>query len=1003
MTALEQSPIGAVQRPMRGPLFSAKSITRIATWNVRTLYQTGKLAQLLRQFDDYRLDILGIAEVRWTGSGQITSDGKTFVYSGHADRHERGVGFVLSKEAAAALVGWKPVSDRIITARFQTRSAKITVVQIYAPVEDADDAAKDAFYDQLQEEIDIVPRHDLLFVIGDYNAQLDGSRAGFEAVVGPHGSSTRTNNNGDRMRSFCTLNHLCVGNTFYAHKRIHKATWRAPGGRYSNEIDFVCINRRWRSSLLDVKCCRGADIGSDHNLLIAKCRLRLKRIPAPPRRPRPFNVAQLKDPATAQQFRLELRNRFEPLAGPGDADDEDVEAHWSRLQQAVVAGAEASIGRRRGTYKERWIQDQTWDLIDRRRQLKHIRDQAAIGPDRGAAEDRYRVADRMVKRSCRRDKRAWIERKGQEAQAAADRNDTKTLYRIVRELAGAPSGQGAPVRAKDGRLLLTAEEQEQRWIEHFQETLNQPEPESTFPDDLLAPADDLPVDVGPISPLETKAAIAALKSGRAPGLDEISPEMLKHGGDVLIDELTVLLNSCWDESAVPKDWRRGVIVKLPKKGNLADCNNWRGITLLSVPGKVLGIVLLRRLRRAVDQRLREEQAGFRAGRSCSEQIFILRTIIEQTVEFQQKISVNFIDFTKAFDSIHRDTLWKIARAYGIPARYVALFRNIYHESSCCVRTGQGVSDFFRINTGVRQGCVLSPFLFLLAMDFVMRRTLEQGDFGLQWQDGRQLADLDFADDIALLGSTQRSLCELTTTLEHEAAKAGLRISASKSKILRVGYARANAPVQVGQQILEEVDQFTYLGSVMTADGGSDEDITCRLGKAAAVMCRLRPIWISRTIALPTKIRLFNSIVIPTAIYACETWRSTAGSDRRLNVFQQRCLRRILQISYRDHVSNEDVYRRTSTRPLADIVAERRFRFAGHVLRLPPERLPKMALLWAPTRGRRKQGRPRTTWRRTFIEDLRAIDLSWDEAEAVAVDRARWRSLCAQCAVRRRRN
>ncbi|KAF7219811.1 transcript variant X3, partial [Nothobranchius furzeri] len=125
--------------------------------------------------------------------------------------------------------------------------------------------------------------------------------------------------------------------------------------------------------------------------------------------------------------------------------------------------------------------------------------------------------------------------------------------------------------------------------------------------------------------------------------------------------------------------------------------------------------------------------------------------------------------------------------------------------------------------------------------------------------------------------------------------------------------------------------------------------------------------------------------------------STAAITQRLNAFQQRCLRRILHISYLDHITNEAIHHQTRTRQLAEVVAERRFRFGGHVLRMAQTRIPKVAMLWTPGRGKRKQGRPKITWRRTFIEDLRAVNLSWDEAEAVAADRARWRLLCAQCA------
>ena len=140
-----------------GSVFSPKNTTFIGTWNVRTLNQTGRLAQLLREFDNYRLDILGISEVRWIGSGRMTSENKTVLFSGHEAKHERGVGFILNKRAVSALDGWKPISDRIITARFVTRHTRITVIQVYAPTENADDDTKSEFYGLLQGTLDETP------------------------------------------------------------------------------------------------------------------------------------------------------------------------------------------------------------------------------------------------------------------------------------------------------------------------------------------------------------------------------------------------------------------------------------------------------------------------------------------------------------------------------------------------------------------------------------------------------------------------------------------------------------------------------------------------------------------------------------------------------------------------------------------------------------------------------------------------------------------------------
>ena len=121
-------------------------------------------------------------------------------------------------------------------------------------------------------------------------------------------------------------------------------------------------------------------------------------------------------------------------------------------------------------------------------------------------------------------------------------------------------------------------------------------------------ADSLEVYEGNINLEEVQRAVHSLMNNRAPGVDEISAEMLKHGKETVAEQLAGLFNMIWQDLEVPEDWKKGMILKLPKKGSLNDCNNWRGITLLSTPGKVFSRVLLNRLQDAVDCTLRDERA-----------------------------------------------------------------------------------------------------------------------------------------------------------------------------------------------------------------------------------------------------------------------------------------------------------------------------------------------------------------------------------------------------------
>ena len=147
-----------------------------------------------------------------------------------------------------------------------------------------------------------------------------------------------------------------------------------------------------------------------------------------------------------------------------------------------------------------------------------------------------------------------------------------------------------------------------------------------------------------------------MKSGTAPCVDSIHAEMLKADLSTATRVLTNLFDTIWDKETIPSDWGKGLIIKIHNKGNLQVCDNWRGITLLSISGKVFCRILLGRIETAIDKKLRQEQAGFRKRRGGTDQIFALRNIIEQTLEWNCPLYINFIDFKKAFDSIHHDTL-----------------------------------------------------------------------------------------------------------------------------------------------------------------------------------------------------------------------------------------------------------------------------------------------------------------------------------------------------------
>ncbi|VDP58725.1 unnamed protein product [Schistosoma curassoni] len=200
----------------------------------------------------------------------------------------------------------------------------------------------------------------------------------------------------------------------------------------------------------------------------------------------------------------------------------------------------------------------------------------------------------------------------------------------TKKLSGNRRKPERPVKNKEGEVITNIEEQRNRWVEDFKELMNRPAPVN--PPNIEAAPRDLPIDVGPPAIEEVSMAIRQIKSGKAAGPDNIPADALKVDVAATARILHILFNKIRDEEQVPTNWKERLLVKIPRKGDFSNCDNYRGITLLSIPGQVFNRVLLNRMKDSVDVQLRDQQAGFRKDRLCTDQIATLRIIVEQSIE-----------------------------------------------------------------------------------------------------------------------------------------------------------------------------------------------------------------------------------------------------------------------------------------------------------------------------------------------------------------------------------
>src|SRR5579871_154650 len=240
------------------------------------------------------------------------------------------------------------------------------------------------------------------------------------------------------------------------------------------------INKRWQKSLLDVKVKRGADVGSDHHLIIALLRLKIKKGYMKNRTIKSirFNVDRLKEEKTATQFSVELKNKFKVLTEPANPQENpSIQEKWNLIKESYKEVSNSVVGINQRQYKE-WISNETIQCIKERKEKKHLINCTKSERQKDKVRKEYADLNRLVKKSARTDKRKFIENLAEQAETAAKSHDLHTLYKISRQVGSDRKFYNSmPIKDNAEKLLTTEHEQSLRWTEHFSSVLNRPNPE----------------------------------------------------------------------------------------------------------------------------------------------------------------------------------------------------------------------------------------------------------------------------------------------------------------------------------------------------------------------------------------------------------------------------------------------------------------------------------------------------------------------------------------------
>ena len=621
--------------------------------------------------------------------------------------------------------------------------------------------------------------------------------------------------------------------------------------------------------------------------------------------------------------------------------------------------------------------------------MKNARENLRKALDLGKANTIKRAKDRLMQ-SYKNAEECYIETQIAIIESKSFAQQHATAWKVMNEVTGRnPSNPPA-------RLQGTTEERKKQWKDYFSSLLGQP-PHITEDDFTISPVTNqlLPIEEGPFTLDEVTKAIKYTKRGGAVGIDSIPLEIWED--PVFSEYLLELCNIGLTQHIKPKQWSQNAIKPIPKKTNAA-LNQHRGISLNSIAAKLYNKMLLKRIQPHVDPILSWTQAGFRKSRSTLSNILALRRIIEGLKDKNLPLALVFIDFSKAFDSIHRERMYKILGAYGISPTIVNAIKLIYEGSSAQVLTPDGETTFFNILAGIFQGDTLAPFLFITVLDYSLRQAFKIADSecGIiieprksQRHPEIRIRDLAYADDIALLNKSVSLAEDLLHCVEISAMQVGLHLNASKTEIVTCNIKDPPNIKSFNGSNLKHVTNFKYLGAYVP---NSSYDFNSRKALAWSAMNKLDCIWKSN-LNKSLKLRFFRACIESILIYNSETWTLTRAMIIKIDGLYTKLLRRVHNYSWRDHVSNVELY--GDLPPLSSTICQRRLRFAGHCYRAKDQPISKL-LFWSPHEGKRGQGAGMKTFPKMIKEDTNLP--SDEEIKQLMADRKLWRKWVDQAIV-----
>jgi retron-type reverse transcriptase len=864
---------------------------------------------------------------------------------------------------------------RIVSTTITVKGMRLAILNAYAPTNKASETSKMSFYrclNKAKKELDDSSSKYKMIMLGDLNATISSQSKetkAWDSVLGHNNSDlVDTNDNGERLLTWCLQNQMKLINTIFRCKRIHRGTWfHAATGKWKR-LDYICTTPWVSRYVTQCRAYAGPSplFDTDHKLLVMDIsfpsskrllRQQISRTKTKNQKPR-IDYSALRDKRELQQqLTEELDKELEGFIGQQMSDVNQVNEVITTTVKRCVENTCPKIEITRK--KEPWEDDRLNQLM---MQLRKCSDSTA-----------RKELHKTIKRRRKNLKNDYYKELADNINTAAEARDAEKEFAMAKKFATFKTSN---------KLTISNKKLETHFASHFAERELPTPPELERPEEFSIHDDEVfEIDESIPKEKEIEDVLKSFKNNKSSGTDKLKTEGLKYNDSKnLIAAILILLSMIWTMVQVPAVWLHANITCLFKKGLRKLAANYRGLSIGANMSRIIAKIIINRLKKAYEKHISEAQYGFRQNRSTNDAILVVKSVIEK---YGETLIVVYIDLTAAYDHVPRDFLFRVLTLRTGAKHLIAILQKMYEGTTASIA---GMKTKFDVLIGCRQGGQESPCIFNYYFDYVLKVAANAIDeefpdgWGIEFEyniphlcsnrEQRSHGKLRgndiirwilYADDVALFCKTIVEAEKLLNIINTTCNRFGLTISFKKTKTQVFNneeLAKKETLFSVEGNVIQNVKEFVYLGKVISNDRKviSTEQQTAR---ATAKFNELRSVLMDHNVNMGTRKKLLEACVRSRLTYGVQAWLPKEEVLRKLEVCWFQCLRNMVKGGWRRRnreegeyqfvYSNVDIQNIVKSSPLRSFIYAQHLKYIAHVCRAENTALTKKLLFAKPTK------------------------------------------------------